>query len=80
MYLGRVILTHGRAPCLPGDFVDRGAWGLETLVLLLCWKLALPHRVFLLRGNHESATCTMVYGFKEELKAKYGKSVWQVRC
>lgn len=34
-----------------GDFVDRGAWGLEVLVLLLAWKLALPHRVFLLRGE-----------------------------
>lgn len=66
-----------------GDFVDRGAWGFETLLLLLCWKLALPHRVFLLRGNHESATCTVIYGFKEELKAKYGRSVWQevyTRC
>lgn len=59
--------------------MDRGAWGLETLVLLLAWKLALPGRVFLTRGNHESATCTVMYGFKEELKAKYGKSVWQVR-
>lgn len=63
-----------------GDFVDRGAWGLETLALLLAWKLALPARVLLLRGNHESATCTMIYGFKEELKAKYGKGAWQVRA
>ena len=48
------------------------------LALLLAWKLAAPHRVFLLRGNHESATCTLIYGFKEELKAKLGKGVWQV--
>ncbi|EFN58373.1 hypothetical protein CHLNCDRAFT_20762 [Chlorella variabilis] len=60
-----------------GDFVDRGAWGLETLVLLASWKLALPQQVFLLRGNHESATCTLAYGFKGELVAKYGKSHWR---
>ncbi|PSC75899.1 Serine threonine-phosphatase 7 [Micractinium conductrix] len=60
-----------------GDFVDRGAWGLETLVLYAAWKLALPGSVFLLRGNHESATCTLMYGFKGELVAKYGRSHWR---
>jgi hypothetical protein len=33
-----------------GDYVDRGAWGVETLLLLAAWKWALPHNVFLLRG------------------------------
>ncbi|KAK9810288.1 hypothetical protein WJX72_008052 [[Myrmecia] bisecta] len=56
-----------------GDFVDRGAWGLETLMVLACWKLALPRSVVLLRGNHESSTCTALYGFRAELEAKYGK-------
>ena len=60
-----------------GDFVDRGAWGMETLILLCCWKLALPGQVFLLRGNHESATCSIMYGFKGELEAKYGKSAYK---
>jgi serine/threonine-protein phosphatase 5 len=60
-----------------GDFVDRGAWGLETLVLLTAWKLTLPAAVHLLRGNHESATCTLMYGFKGELVAKYGKRDWR---
>ncbi len=41
-----------------GDFVDRGAWGVELLAVLAAWKLALPASVFLLRGNHESITCT----------------------
>lgn len=38
-----------------GDYVDRGAWGVETLALLLAWKVALPHCVTLLRGNHETS-------------------------
>ncbi|KAL3612807.1 hypothetical protein D5086_003827, partial [Populus alba] len=55
-----------------GDYVDRGAWGLETFLLLLAWKVFLPQRVFLLRGNHESKYCTSVYGFEKEVLAKYG--------
>lgn len=55
-----------------GDYVDRGAWGLETFLLLLAWKVFMPHRVFLLRGNHESKYCTSTYGFEKEVLAKYG--------
>ncbi|KAI3704466.1 hypothetical protein L1987_74686 [Smallanthus sonchifolius] len=57
-----------------GDYVDRGAWGLETFLLLLAWKVFMPQRVFLLRGNHESKYCTSVYGFEKEVLAKYGDS------
>lgn len=56
-----------------GDYVDRGAWGLEIFLLLLAWKVVLPHRVFLLRGNHESKYCTSVYGFENEVMTKYGE-------
>lgn len=55
-----------------GDYVDRGAWGLETFLMLLAWKVYLPHRVYLLRGNHESKYCTSVYGFEKEVLTKYG--------
>ncbi|GAB4848362.1 Serine/threonine-protein phosphatase 7 [Ancistrocladus abbreviatus] len=55
-----------------GDYVDRGAWGLETFLLLLAWKIFLPQRVYLLRGNHETKYCTSVYGFEKEVMMKYG--------
>ncbi|KAI8536732.1 hypothetical protein RHMOL_Rhmol10G0279900 [Rhododendron molle] len=55
-----------------GDYVDRGAWGLETFLLLLAWKVSMPHKVYLLRGNHESKYCTSVYGFEKEVLTKYG--------
>ncbi|GMH24526.1 hypothetical protein Nepgr_026369 [Nepenthes gracilis] len=55
-----------------GDYVDRGAWGLETFLLLLAWKIFLPCRVYLLRGNHESKYCTSVYGFEKEVMTKFG--------
>ena len=65
-------------PCFAGDFVDRGAWGTELLAVLAAWKLALPSSVLLLRGNHESTTCTKMYGFHAELQAKYGVKQSQV--
>jgi hypothetical protein len=34
-----------------GDYVDRGAWGVEVLALLLAYKLLLPHNVYILRGS-----------------------------
>ncbi|KAG8047828.1 hypothetical protein GUJ93_ZPchr0008g14081 [Zizania palustris] len=68
-----------------GDYVDRGAWGLETFLLLLAWKVLLPNCVFLLRGNHESKYCTSVYGFEQEVIFKYkgqGPQVYRkfLRC
>ena len=55
-----------------GDFVDRGAWGVEVLTVLMAWKVAYPDCVYLLRGNHECEFCTEVYGYKRELLVKYG--------
>jgi hypothetical protein len=51
--------------------VDRGSWGLENMMLYMAWKVAMPHNVFLMRGNHETSYCTQYYGFLNELKAKY---------
>lgn len=55
-----------------GNYVDKGAWGMEVFLVLLAWKVLMPHRVYLLRGNHESRYCTARYGFKKELRTKFG--------
>ncbi|KAG4945135.1 hypothetical protein JHK87_041142 [Glycine soja] len=55
-----------------GNCVHKGAWGIEVFLVLLAWKVLMAHRIYLLRGNHESRYCTARYGFKKEVWAKYG--------
>ncbi|KAH9261175.1 hypothetical protein BASA81_000879 [Batrachochytrium salamandrivorans] len=70
-----------------GDYVDRGDGGLEVLAYLFAQKVQVPHKLFLLRGNHETRSVNGwedYYGnasFLAQCKNRFGESkgcvVWE---
>jgi len=76
----------GGAPAAPsarwgllfmGDYVDRGLWGCEVVLVLMALKLRWPQRVVLLRGNHESRTMARCFNFESEVLEKYSAAAFE---
>lgn len=49
-----------------GDYVDRGLFSIQTLLLILALKINCPSKIILLRGNHESKQLTTFFNFKNQ--------------
>jgi predicted phosphodiesterase len=59
-----------------GDYGDRGPSQVETFNLAMAMTLQYPERVFMLRGNHESESIAMRYGFHAAVLRKHSEAVF----
>ncbi|EAY11806.1 Ser/Thr protein phosphatase, putative [Trichomonas vaginalis G3] len=50
-----------------GDYVDRGQFSYEVVMLLFALQCQFPNDVILLRGNHKFADTNSVYSFFDEM-------------
>ncbi|KAJ8393063.1 hypothetical protein AAFF_G00069670 [Aldrovandia affinis] len=83
IFLSQPILLELEAPLkicgdIHGQYTDLlRLFDLETICLLLAYKIKYPENFFLLRGNHECASINRIYGFYDECKRRFNIKLWK---
>lgn len=70
--------SHNNPYLFNGDFVDRGSFSVEVILIYLMWKISDPTCIYLTRGNHETKNMNKIYGFEGEVKAKYDDKIFEL--
>jgi protein phosphatase len=80
--LVRIICSHGITQnyLFLGDYVDRGQFSLECILLLFTLCVKYPGQFNLLRGNHELRQIAGAYGFRNEVMQTYSVAVFEAFC
>ena len=63
-----------------GDYVDRGAWGPQLMLMILILKVNTPQNILLLRGNHETREITEMFNFRDQVLEIYDEQVYECFC
>jgi len=61
-----------------GDYVDRGSFSVEVVLLLYSLKLNFPGTIYMLRGNHECRQMTAFFNFRAECLYKYDLETYEL--
>lgn len=61
-----------------GGYVGSGPQNIESLALLLAYRILYPESVFLLRGPAEFSSVNEENGFRSECSRRYSVRLWQI--
>eukprot|EP01129_Flabellula_baltica_P006739 TRINITY_DN2559_c0_g2_i2.p1 TRINITY_DN2559_c0_g2~~TRINITY_DN2559_c0_g2_i2.p1 ORF type:complete len:678 (+),score=162.52 TRINITY_DN2559_c0_g2_i2:46-2079(+) len=61
-----------------GDYVDRGLFSTEIIILLYSLKISYPFNFWMIRGNHEARMVTRTYGFYDEMMHKFDFNLYSM--